>query len=218
MTFYEKPMKAWLTILKNSLKNNKKTNPLTVNYYKNVWKSSIVFNFDLKKFFNFKNAQIFYSDHHLSHTLSALYFSPVVVDGFGDHACSSLHHVKSETDILELWTSEYPNSLGLFYSAITDFLGFTVNDGEYQVMGLAAYGKPHFYESLSQTIMFLNNEVVLVPDYFDFQRSVTRSYSQKLVDLLNVQPESNKDLDLDDPHFRNVQTWHPHKKRRRSAS
>ena len=41
-----------------------------------------------------------------------------------------------------MWSCNYPVSIGLFYSAITDFLGFQVNEGEYKVMGLSAFGDP----------------------------------------------------------------------------
>ena len=55
-------------------------------------------------------------------------------------------------EINNIWSSPFPNSIGLFYSAITDYLGFSINEGEYKVMGLAAYGEPKFYETLSETI------------------------------------------------------------------
>ena len=48
--FYEKPLKAWLTILKYSIKNNSLKNEVTRNYFKNIWKSSIVFSYDLSKY------------------------------------------------------------------------------------------------------------------------------------------------------------------------
>ena len=209
VTFYEKPMRAWLTVLKHSLVNYGKTNDLTVNYFKSFWKSSIIFKLDLDKFFDFENADILYADHHLSHTLSALYYADVgtynsiVVDGFGDHTCTSIHHVRSDNNISELWHSRYPHSIGLFYSAITDFLGFTVNEGEYQVMGLAAYGEPKFYELLTETIAFSDGSLILFEKYFDFVHSLQNSYSKELVKLLGVPARStNKSLDLDDPNFK----------------
>ena len=53
--FYEKPLKAWLTILKHSIKNNSLKNELTRNYFKNIWKSSTVFAYDLSKYLNLKS-------------------------------------------------------------------------------------------------------------------------------------------------------------------
>ena len=53
--FYEKPLKAWLTILKYSIKNNSLSNELTRNYFKNIWKSSIIFSYDLSKYLKVKD-------------------------------------------------------------------------------------------------------------------------------------------------------------------
>lgn len=208
IVFYEKPMKAWLTILKHSIINNSLTNNLTRNYFKNVWRSSISFAHDLSKFTKFKKNKIFYCEHHLSHTLSALFYKEkypcvsVVVDGFGDSSCTSIHHLKSPTEIINSWTSNYPHSLGLFYSAITDYLGFAVNEGEYKVMGLAAYGKPIFFNELKKTIYFKDGNLFLDTSFYDFDKSVENSYSKKLVETLNIEPrESNLPLEVGSSSF-----------------
>ena len=99
-------------------------------------------------------------------------------------------------EIINIWNSEYPNSLGLFYSAITDFLGFAVNEGEYKMMGLAAFGKPKFYEEIKKTIKFENNQLITDTKYFDYVRRTDRSYSDLLVDLLKVSPRQ-PDIDLE---------------------
>ena len=130
ITFYEKPVRAWITVLKHSVKTNPISNELTRNYFKNAWRSSMRFQLDISKYIKLKKIPLLYSDHHLSHTLSTLFYFnnfpyvSVVVDGYGDKYCTSIHHVKSNSEIINLWNSEYPNSLGLFYSAITDLLGF----------------------------------------------------------------------------------------------
>ena len=208
IVFYEKPMKAWLTILKHSIINNSLTNDLTRNYFKNVWKSSISFAHDLSKFTKFKKNKIFYCEHHLSHTLSALFYKEkypcvsIVVDGFGDSSCTSIHHLKSPTEIINSWTSNYPHSLGLFYSAITDYLGFAVNEGEYKVMGLAAYGRPIFFNELKKTIYFKDGNLFLDTNFYDFDKSVENSYSKKLEETLNIEPrESNLPLEAGSSSF-----------------
>ena len=207
--FYEKPLKAWLTILKYSIKNNSLSNELTRNYYKNIWKSSVIFSYDLLKQLKVSNDKILYCDHHLSHTLSGAYYNSdlpavsIVLDGFGDDSSSSIHHIKSLQEIKNIWSSPFPNSVGLFFTAITDFLGFSINEGEYKVMGLAAYGKPIFYNSLSKTIYFKDGKLFLDDDYYDFMRSVTKSYSSKLSSLFNInERESNTYLDIDSPNFK----------------
>ena len=207
--FYEKPLKAWLTILKYSIKNNSLSNELTRNYFKNIWKSSVIFSYDLSKHLKISNDKILYCDHHLSHTLSGAYYSSklpavsIVIDGFGDESTSSIHHLTSLQEIKHKWSSPFPNSVGLFYSAITDFLGFSVNEGEYKVMGLAAYGEPIFYQSLSKTIYFKDGKLHLDDNYYDFMRSITRSYSSKLSSLFNInERQSNTPLDLESPDFK----------------
>ncbi len=208
ITFYEKPLRAWLTILKYSIKNNSLTNELTRNYFKNIWKSSVIFKYDLMKYTDLDNIPIYYADHYLSHTLSGLFYNPskkyaaIVADGYGDHLCSAIHNVESPRDIKLVWSSEYPHSIGLFYSSVTDFLGFLVNEGEYKVMGLAAFGEPIYYEKLKQTFNFSNNNLKLNDDYYDFVRSTKNSYSQKLVQLLDLAPrESHQHLDINTNNF-----------------
>ena len=194
ITFYEKPVRAWITVLKHSVKYNPIKNDLTRNYFKNAWKSSMRFQLDISKYISIKKIPLLYSDHHLSHTLSTVYYYnkfpcvSVVVDGYGDKYCTSIHHVKSNNEIINIWNSEYPHSLGLFYSAITDFLGFAVNEGEYKMMGLAAFGKPTYYEILNKTIKFENNDLTIDTKYYDYVRRTDRSYSDLLIDVLKVQP------------------------------
>ena len=194
ITFYEKPVRAWITVLKHSVKNNSISNELTRNYFKNAWRSSMRFQLDISKYLSLKKIPLLYSDHHLSHTLSTLFYFndfpcvSVVVDGYGDKYCTSIHHVKSENEIINLWNSEYPNSLGLFYSAVTDFLGFAVNEGEYKMMGLAAFGKPSFYEDLKKTIKFQDDQLIVDTKYYDYVRRTDRSYSDSLVELLGIEP------------------------------
>ena len=206
--FYEKPLKAWLTILKYSIKNNSLSNELTRNYFKNIWKSSVIFSYDLSKYLKISDNKILYCDHHLSHTLSGAFYNSklpatsIIIDGFGDESTSSIHHLTSLQEIKNVWSSSFPNSIGLFYSAITDFLGFSVNEGEYKVMGLAAYGKPIFYESLSKTIYFKDEKLFIDDTYYDFMRSISKSYSKKIKTIFNIdERESNNTLDLNSLNF-----------------
>ena len=110
ITFYEKPVRAWITVLKHSVKYNPIKNDLTRNYFKNAWRSSMRFHLDLSKYLNVKKIPILYAEHHLSHTLSTLYYYnefpcvSVVVDGYGDKYCTSIHHVKSQNEIIKVWS------------------------------------------------------------------------------------------------------------------
>ena len=206
--FYEKPVRAWITILKHSVKNNPITSDLTRNYFKNAWRSSMRFQMDISKYLKIGKISLLYSDHHLSHTLSTLFYYndfpyvSVVVDGYGDKHCTSIHHVKSNNEIVNVWNSEYPHSLGLFYSAITDFLGFAVNEGEYKMMGLASFGKPKYYEELKKTIKFENNKLITDISYYDYVRRTDRSYSNLLIELLKTEPrQPNIPLEAGEKEF-----------------
>lgn len=58
----------------------------------------------------------------------------------------------SGAEIQRLGQVDFPDSLGLFYSAVTGYLGFEVNEGEYKVMGLAPYGQPKYVKEICQLI------------------------------------------------------------------
>jgi carbamoyltransferase len=89
--------------------------------------------------------RLFFSQHHLSHAASAFFPSPfdeaavLTVDGVGEWATASIGHGRGAS-LSVARELHFPHSLGLFYSAMTWFLGFAVNDGEYKLMGLAPYG------------------------------------------------------------------------------
>jgi carbamoyltransferase len=92
-------------------------------------------------------------DHHLSHAASSFYCSGfeeaaiLTVDGVGDWATTT--YSSGRGDLIErLEQVDFPDSLGLLYSAITGYLGFEVNEGEYKVMGLAPYGRPRYLDRL----------------------------------------------------------------------
>ena len=102
---------------------------------------------------NFDNQnKIFFSEHHLSHAASAFFpsnFDEAIIltaDGVGEWATTTVSIGKGNN--LEIVKEiNFPNSLGLLYSAFTYYCGFKVNSGEYKLMGLAPYGKP-VYENL----------------------------------------------------------------------
>ena len=86
-------------------------------------------------------------DHHLAHAISAYAYSGfddaavVVMDGRGAWEATSIWHGRNGT-IEHVLTIPFPNSIGGFYSAFTEYLGFVPNSDEWKVMGLAPYGEP----------------------------------------------------------------------------
>jgi carbamoyltransferase len=96
-------------------------------------------------------------EHHLAHVASAFFCSPfddamcLTVDGFGDFV-STMMAVGRGNSVDVLQRVHFPHSLGLFYTAITQFLGFPGFGDEYKVMGLAAYGEPSFAAKLGKVV------------------------------------------------------------------
>ncbi len=195
IAFYERPLTAFLTPLQVAAFNIPQSLPLISHQCRNFDKSSISCFLDLSKEFSGLEEKLIYLDHHLSHTLTALPYSQIqenlcsiVVDGFGDRSSTSICKVNDVYNINELWSCEYPVSLGLFYSAITDFLGFQVNEGEYKVMGLAAFGKKDsaVAKKVSDLIYWdhKNKKIISDMSYFKYHISPTDSFNNKLINLL----------------------------------
>lgn len=101
-------------------------------------------------------------EHHLAHLASAFYCSPfeeaacLSVDGFGDFVSTMLavgrgHRIEPFERVF------YPHSLGLFYTAMTQYLGFRHFGDEYKVMGLAAYGEPRFVAEVGKLVPALDD-------------------------------------------------------------
>lgn len=96
-------------------------------------------------------------EHHLAHMASAYYVSPfnesaiLSVDGFGDFASTTLGYGEGNR-INSLEKIYFPHSLGIFYQAMTQWLGFSNYGDEYKVMGLAPYGDPNYVDKLSQLL------------------------------------------------------------------
>ncbi|MFH1791566.1 MAG: carbamoyltransferase C-terminal domain-containing protein [Candidatus Omnitrophota bacterium] len=107
-------------------------------------------------------ARVVYVDHHKAHLAGAFFVSPfqeaalASVDGFGDFASTMLGAGKANK-IRVLKTVEFPHSLGLFYTALTQFMGFLNYGDEYKVMGLSAYGKPAYLGEMRKIVRIKKN-------------------------------------------------------------
>ena len=205
VAFYERPLSAFLHIVKEASLNMPKSLELLTHQFRNFNRSSVSCFLDFAKFFRGLETKLIYLDHHLSHTLTALAYSnskkdicSVVVDGFGDRSSASISQIVDPTEIKELWECPYPVSLGLFYSSITDYLGFAINEGEYKVMGLASYGNSK--SKLAKLVRGLmewdptSNKITSDMSYFDYHLSISKSFSSKLEELLG--PARNPFLQL----------------------
>jgi carbamoyltransferase len=150
---------------------------------------------------------ILYCEHHLSHAAAAYFCSPfdeaaiLTVDGVGEWATTSLFHGKGRA-ITPLRAIHYPHSLGLLYAALTAFLGFEVNEGEYKVMGLASYGQPKYLDQLRRLIaLYDDGSFALDLSYFSFTHSQTEMYSAKLIELLGPARQPGSPMQ---EHYKNI--------------
>jgi carbamoyltransferase len=96
-------------------------------------------------------------EHHKSHISSAFFVSGfdeaacLSIDGFGDFV-STMRAIGRDRDFEVIDRIEFPHSAGLFYTAITQFLGFLKYGEEWKMMGLAPYGKPRYVDQLERVI------------------------------------------------------------------
>jgi carbamoyltransferase len=111
-------------------------------------------------------------EHHRAHLASAFFCSPferaacLTVDGFGDFL-SSMSAVGEGNRIRPLDQVLFPHSLGVFYTAVTQYLGFPKYGDEYKVMGLAAYGCPRFLPQMKEIVRLKDEgQFELELDYF----------------------------------------------------
>ncbi|MFN3077874.1 MAG: carbamoyltransferase [Alphaproteobacteria bacterium] len=113
-------------------------------------------------------------DHHDAHMAAAFFCSDfdratiVTIDGVGEYDTATWG-VGDGTGLSRRATVRLPHSLGLFYSAMTAFLGFEVNEGEYKVMGMAGFGKPTQVDTF-RSLFSLHDDgtFTLDQDWFNF--------------------------------------------------
>ncbi len=110
-------------------------------------------------------------EHHRAHLASAFFASPfdeaavVSIDGFGDFS-SVMWGVGRGNHIDVRGSVQFPHSLGQFYTAFTQLLGFPKYGDEYKMMGLAAYGEPRFATQVREVVRVVDDQVRLNLDYF----------------------------------------------------
>jgi len=125
-------------------------------------------------------SKLLFCEHHQSHAASCFFPSPfrdaaiLTMDGVGEWASTSIAH-GVDNQITFLKELHFPHSLGLLYSALTYFLGFKVNSGEYKVMGLAPYGEPVYVDLIKKHLVDIKEDgsFRLNMDYFNYTVGLT---------------------------------------------
>lgn len=124
--------------------------------------------------------RLLFSEHHLSHAASAFFPSPfdravvLTMDGVGEWTTTSLA-VGNGNELSVHKEIHFPHSIGLLYSAITYYIGFKVNSGEYKVMGLAPYGEPKYANLIKDNLIDIKEDGSFFLDmsYFDYCTGLT---------------------------------------------
>ena len=146
------------------------TSEYQIHYYERPWlkylrqmiagQKPVFSNLSVKNIIGAGNMQllgggrVYTHNHHLSHAAAGFQTSPfddatvVVIDAIGEFDTITIWHAEYDTDTgraeyNKLWSQSYPNSIGLFYSAMTERVGLRPLDEEYILMGMAAYGSPN---------------------------------------------------------------------------
>jgi carbamoyltransferase len=152
--------------------------------------------------------KILFTSHHHAHAATAFLTAPtrraaiMTVDGVGEWATLTAGHgersAQDGTRITLLREIRYPHSLGMLYSTFTAYLGFAVNEDEYKVMGLAAYGRPTMTDAVRTLIRRTpDGAFTLDMDFFEYQTTAARSYSARFVDLFGRPRNPYEPIDLE---------------------
>jgi carbamoyltransferase len=135
-----------------------------------------------------------YVDHHVSHAASTFYVSPFedsaifTFDGAGESTTVLFAHGRGN-EIRVLRRIKLPHSLGQFYSAATNFLGFDMFAGdEYKVMGMAGWGEPRFYDELAREVVVCDGPGSFRLDitFLDHHLAKHHQYSERAVRLFGA--------------------------------
>ena len=117
-------------------------------------------------------AKVHNIEHHRAHMASSFFLSPfddaacVTIDGFGDFVSSMTGMGRGSDIAVDQWV-QFPHSMGLFYTAATQYIGFMRYGDEYKVMGLAPYGEPEFLDAFREIIQLKpEGKFELNLDYF----------------------------------------------------
>ena len=157
--------------------------------HKRLWIKNEITN-TLKGF----NGEVIFPEHHMSHAAHAFYTSPfeecaiLTIDGVGEWTTTSFGTAQNNS-IKLTHDVRWPHSVGLFYSAFTYFLGFKVNEGEYKLMGLSAYGKPKYYDLIMKELIDVKDDgsIHLNMKYFAFTYDKVMT-NDKFSELFGIPP------------------------------
>ncbi len=181
--FYDKPLLKFERILQTYIV----TWPLSfLSFLKAIpiWlKTKLWIKQTIEKELNYSGPVLF-SEHHTSHAASSFFSSVfkeatvITIDGVGEWETTTIGCGNNGNFAIKE-SIHFPDSLGLLYSALTYYLGFKVNSGEYKVMGLAPYGDPKKYYNQMKKLIKLHEDGSFSLDqkYFSYMHGLKMTSS-----------------------------------------
>ena len=206
VAFYDKPVLKFERLLDNYIAVAPRglysfLNVIPKWLHKRLWIKE-----EIKKHMRGYQGNIIFPEHHMSHAAHTFFTSPfdeaaiLTVDGVGEWSTSSFGSAEN-TSIKLTNDIRWPHSIGMFYSAFTYFLGFKVNEGEYKLMGLSAYGKPKYYDLILNEILDVKNDgsIHLNLKYFAFTYDKVMT-NQKFAELFGI-PRREENVKAEQIHY-----------------
>jgi carbamoyltransferase len=174
LVFYENPAIKFNRIVGYLHINTTLSRNLVENIV-DLWSKNKLWQEEIIRAYSNYTGKIIFPLHHQSHAASAFFPSPyneaaiITVDGVGEYHTVTIG-IGKRNQIKILKSINFPNSLGMLYSAFTFYCGFKVNSGEYKMMGLAPYGEPKYVDLIKDNLIDIKDDgsFHLNMDYFDF--------------------------------------------------
>ncbi|WP_395670305.1 carbamoyltransferase [Phenylobacterium sp.] len=207
VVFYERPMLKFDRVLAMALRAFPRGRSAFAHAMKNMLGDKAWVRGTICGHLGVPRDKVLFTGHHQSHAAAAFLTAPtdaaaiLTADGVGEWATLTTGAGRRRrggpaTISLEREV-HFPHSLGLLYSAFTAYLGFQINEGEYKVMGLAAYGKPTFVDEVRRVVRRTpDGAFALDLSYFEFHTTVARSYSHEFLDLFGPARDPHAAIDL----------------------
>jgi carbamoyltransferase len=209
VVFYEKPLRKFDRILTSTLRSFPRSWSAFAKAMKNALGEKMWVKGTIAATIGVPSAKILFTEHHQAHAAAAFFTAPteeaaiLTADGVGEWATLTVGRgvQRDGRANIELFREvRFPHSLGLLYSTFTAWLGFPVNDGEYKVMGLAAYGRPSMANEIRRVLRRTPDGAFdLDLEYFDFHAEARRSFSRRFIDTFGAPRLPHEPLDVTTP-------------------
>ena len=206
VVFYERPMLKFDRVLTTLLRSFPRSYRAFPHAMKNMLGEKAWVRGIISSRLGVPGSKILFTEHHQSHAAAAFLTAPtkeaalLTADGVGEWATLTAGRGArgpAGTTIALDREIRFPHSLGMLYSTFTAWLGFAVNEGEYKVMGLAAYGRPNMADEVRRLVpRTADGAFRLDLDYFDFHGSARRSFSDRFVQLFGPPRRPYEPIDL----------------------